>query len=295
MRLLFGTAHVTPAEFNRVKRKCAILAARCAIHNLMQRGTLCQNRHAIDDFPNETGGCLSVTALQFRGVSKTYADTGALDGFTLTVQPGECFGLVGANGAGKTTLIKCMLDFCEPDAGIIEIFGLPHRQTASRARLAYLPERFNPPYYLTGGDFLRYMTRMHRVAYRQGEVDNLLSELDLDPAVLTHPVRTYSKGMNQKLGLAACMLSRKDLYVLDEPTSGLDPRSRIRLKQKLKSLRSEGKTIFFTSHALADVEEMCGRVAVIDKGRLRFAGTPSELMRSQNAGNIEAAFMALVA
>jgi ABC-2 type transport system ATP-binding protein len=261
----------------------------------MKRGTLCQNRHAIDDCHHQTGGCLSVSALQFQGVSKTYADTGALGGFTLTVHAGECFGLVGANGAGKTTLIKCLLDFCEPDAGTIAIFGVPHRQTVSRARLAYLPERFNPPYYLTGGDFLQYMARMHRVAFRQGEVDNLLNELELDPATLTKPVRTYSKGMNQKLGLAACMLSRKDLYVLDEPTSGLDPRSRIRLKQKLKSLQSEGKTIFFTSHALADIEEMCGRVAVIDKGKLRFAGTPAELMHNQNAGDIEKAFMGLVA
>ncbi len=243
---------------------------------------------------------MSVAALQFQGVSKAYAGTsagaptGALSDFTLTVNAGECFGLVGANGAGKTTLIKCLLDFCEPNAGAIAIFGVPHRLTASRARLAYLPERFNPPYYLTGGDFLHYMARMHRVAYNPGAAQALLSELDLDPAALAKPVRTYSKGMNQKLGLAACMLSRKDLYVLDEPTSGLDPRARILLKSKLKTLRDEGKTIFFTSHALADVEEMCERVAVIDAGKLRFAGTPAELIRDQNAGDIEQAFMALV-
>ena len=243
---------------------------------------------------------MSVAALQFQGVSKAYAGTsagvptGALSDFTLTVNAGECYGLVGANGAGKTTLIKCLLDFCEPNAGAIAIFGVPHRLTASRARLAYLPERFNPPYYLTGGDFLHYMARMHRVAYNPGAAQALLSELDLDPAALAKPVRTYSKGMNQKLGLAACMLSRKDLYVLDEPTSGLDPRARILLKSKLKTLRDEGKTIFFTSHALADVEEMCERVAVIDAGKLRFAGTPAELIRDQNAGDIEQAFMALV-
>lgn len=236
-----------------------------------------------------------VPVLQFQGVSKAYGDAGVLDDFTLDVNAGECFALVGVNGAGKTTLIKCMLDFREPDAGTIEIFGVPHRQTVSRARLAYLPERFNPPYYLTGRDFLQYMAQMHRVAYVNSAAEDLLHELDLDPAALAKPVRTYSKGMNQKLGLAACMLSRKDLYVLDEPTSGLDPRARIFLKRKLKSLRDEGKTIFFTSHALADVEEMCERVAVIDSGKLRFAGTPAELIRSQNTGDIERAFMALVA
>lgn len=238
---------------------------------------------------------MSVAALRFEGVSKDYSGTDALTDFNLTVNPGECFGLVGANGAGKTTLIKCMLDFCVPDAGMIEIFGVPHQQTVSRARLAYLPERFNPPYYLTGRDFLQYMAQMHRVTYVDSTAEALLDELDLDPAALAKPVRAYSKGMNQKLGLAACMLSRKDLYILDEPTSGLDPRARIRLKRKLKASRDEGKTIFFTSHALADVEEMCERVAVIDGGKLCFAGTPAELIRSQNAVDIEQAFMALVA
>lgn len=249
-----------------------------------------------------SGEILSVPALRFEGVSKSYAvgkaavpAAGALRGVTFDIGAGTCFGLVGANGAGKTTLIKCLLDFCEPDAGTITIFGVPHRQTAARARVAYLPERFNPPYYLTGRDFLEYMARMHGINYDTVAAESLLCELDLDPAALAKPVRAYSKGMNQKLGLAACMLSRKDLYVLDEPTSGLDPRARILLKRKLAALRNAGKTIFFTSHALADVEEMCERVAVIDAGLLRFAGTPAALIQSQNAGDIEQAFMALTA
>ena len=241
---------------------------------------------------------MSIPALRFQGVTKTYGGVHALDGFTLDIAPGECFGLVGANGAGKTTLIKCLLDFCEQDkthGGTIEIFGISHRLTPSRARLAYLPERFNPPYYLTGRDFLQYMAKMHHTAYDESVATQLLQELDLAVAALDKPVRAYSKGMNQKLGLASCMLSRKDLYILDEPTSGLDPRARILLKRKLKALNSEGKTIFFTSHALADIEEMCGRVAVIDGGKVCFAGTPAELVRAQQAGTMEDAFMALVA
>jgi ABC-2 type transport system ATP-binding protein len=238
---------------------------------------------------------MAVPALRFQGVSKAYAGADALRDFTLQIEPGECFGLVGANGAGKTTLIKCLLDFCEADSGRIEIFGVPHQQTAARARLAYLPERFNPPYYLTGRDYLQFMAKMHRAAYDEGVAAQVLQELDLNPAALNKPVRTYSKGMNQKLGLVACMLSGKDLYILDEPTSGLDPRARILLKRKLKALRDAGKTIFFTSHALADVEEMCGRVAVIDGGTLRFAGTPAELIRAHNASSMEDAFMVLVA
>ena len=248
---------------------------------------------------------MTVPALRFQDVNKAYggsnslvssiAGTKALEAFSLQIDAGECFGLVGANGAGKTTLIKCLLDFCEPDSGRIEIFGLSHRLTASRARLAYLPERFNPPYYLTGRDFLEYMATMHHTSYDKNAAVQMLTELDLDASALDKPVRAYSKGMNQKLGLASCMLSHKDLYILDEPTSGLDPRARILLKRKLLSLRDDGKTIFFTSHALADVEEMCGRLAVIDQGKLRFAGTPAELMHSQNADTMEAGFIALVA
>lgn len=244
---------------------------------------------------------MRVPALHFDNVSKAFGGAGAtsradaVSAFTLSVEPGVCFGLVGANGAGKTTLIKCLLDFCEPDSGTIEIFGVSHRLTASRAPLAYLPERFNPPYYLTGRDFLQYMSQMHRVKYDEATARHLLAEIDLDDDALEKPVRTYSKGMNQKLGIAACILSGKELLILDEPTSGLDPRARILLKRKLKALRDEGKTIFFTSHALADVEELCGQVAVIDGGKLCFAGTPAALIHEQNAATMEAAFMALVA
>lgn len=248
---------------------------------------------------------MNAPALRFNNVRKTYgaaksrgAAVAALDAFTLSVTAGECFGLVGANGAGKTTLIKCLLDFCEPDSGHIDIFGMPHRQTASRARLAYLPERFNPPYYLSGRDYLQFMARMHHdhgAAYDEPRAVEACRALDLDPAALAKPVRAYSKGMNQKLGLAACILSGKDLYIFDEPTTGLDPRARILLKQQFKALRDAGKTLFFTSHALADVEQMCDRMAVIDGGKLCFAGTPAELMRAQGAAGLEQAFMALVA
>lgn len=238
---------------------------------------------------------MSVPALHFQKVSKSYPGGDALSAFTLSVDAGECFGLAGANGAGKTTLIKCLLDFCEPDAGSIEIFGVSHRQTAARAGLAYLPERFNPPYYLTGRDFLRFMANMHGARHDEAAAVQQVQALDLDPAALDKPVRAYSKGMNQKLGLAACLLSGKPLYVLDEPTSGLDPRARILLKREMKRLRDAGKTLFFTSHALADVEEMCGKVAVIDAGRLRYAGTPADLIRMQDADTMEQAFMALVA
>lgn len=236
----------------------------------------------------------ALPALRFAGVGKRYGRTVALDGCTFEVRHGECFGLVGVNGAGKTTLIKCLLDFCDMDAGSIDIYGVPHREERSRTRLAFLPERFNPPYYLTGRDFIAFVLSLQGTPYVAAEVRARLDALGLDPDALGRPVRTYSKGMTQKLGLAACIACRKDLYVLDEPTSGLDPLARARLKSELKRLRAAGSTVFFSSHALADVAEICDRMALVHDGRLRFAGTPAELMAQHGAQNLEQAFLACV-
>ncbi|MDH5534070.1 MAG: ABC transporter ATP-binding protein [Betaproteobacteria bacterium] len=237
---------------------------------------------------------MSPSALRFSGVEKCFGRVAALANFTLEVPAGEVFGLVGENGAGKTTLIKCLLDFCDVDGGRIEIFGVRHRLTAARARLAFVPERFNPPFYLTGRDFLQYLARLHRVPYDELRVEALFKALDLDQSALTRPARTYSKGMTQKLGLVACLLSNKELYVLDEPTSGLDPKARALLKRELRQLRAARRTIFLTSHSLADVEEMCDRMAVMHQGRLRFAGSPGEFVRQFDARDIEQAFLACI-
>ncbi len=238
---------------------------------------------------------MSETALRFSEVTKSFGRVAALADFTLDVPAGEVFGLVGENGAGKTTLIKCLLDFCDVDAGTIEIFGVRHRLTAARARLAFVPERFSPPFYLTGRDFLQYLARLHRAPYDESRVEAMFQALDLDASALTRPARTYSKGMTQKLALAACLLSNKDLYVLDEPTSGLDPKARAFLKRELKQLHAARRTIFLTSHSLADVAEMCGRMAVVHQGRLRFAGAPGEFVRRFDARDIEQAFLACIA
>ena len=233
-------------------------------------------------------------ALTFEKVGKSFGDTAALDDFTLDVPRGELFGLVGGNGAGKTTLIKCMLDFARADRGEIRIFGVRHRLTSARRELAFLPERFNPPFYLTGRDFLKYMAELHRVRYDEDRAREIFERLDLNLSALQRPARTYSKGMTQKLGLAACLTSGKALQVLDEPTSGLDPKARALLKKELRALRAAGRTIFFTSHALADVEELCDRMAVLHGGRLRFAGTPAELKARYSTSLLEEAFLSCI-
>ncbi len=236
----------------------------------------------------------SSSAIRFSGLKKSYAGVAVLRGLDMSVPAGRTFGLVGMNGAGKTTLIKCLLDFCEFDSGRVEIFGIPSRETQSRSRLAFLPERFAPPYYLTGGDFLRYMATLYGSAFVAARAEKALADLDLDPAALRKPVRAFSKGMTQKLGLAACLLSGRNLLVLDEPTSGLDPKARALLKARLQEARSAGRTVFFTSHALADVDELCDEMAVLHNGELRFSGTPAALRQRFEAGNLEQAYLACI-
>ncbi|MBU3739588.1 MAG: ABC transporter ATP-binding protein [Rhodoferax sp.] len=234
-------------------------------------------------------------AFRFSQLRKKYGAREVLHGIDLEIAPGEFFGLVGMNGAGKTTLLKCLLDFCGTDGGSIAIGGVAHTETESRRPLAFLPERFMPPYYLNGRDFLKYMLQLQSLPYHEPSALEMLTALDLDAAALDRPVRAYSKGMTQKLGLAACFLARKDIYVLDEPMSGLDPKARALLKAQLSSLRQTGRTLFFSSHALADVEEICDRMAILHQGELRFVGSPAECRAHYGTQTLEQAYLACIA
>ncbi len=231
------------------------------------------------------------TSLEFRGVGKSYADLDVLRGFDLVVEPGATVGLVGTNGAGKTTLIKCLLDFCHLDRGAISIFGNDHRNTSARAKLAYLPEHFQAPAYLTGERFLRSLLGLHGRVYDKVAVLQMLGRLDLNPDALQRRVRTYSKGMSQKLGLALCLLADKPLLVLDEPMSGLDPKARYLLKQQLVEQKRLGRTIFFSSHMLSDVETLCDNIAILDRGQLQYVGSPAQCCEKYNASDLEKAYM----
>src|SRR5947209_17030089 len=201
-------------------------------------------------------------SVRFLGVSKSFGRAEVLRGIDLDVHSGECVGLAGVNGVGKTTLIKCLLDFCDLDSGSIQIHGTPHRRPQARARLAFLPERFTAPYFLTGREFIAMMLQLFGSRYEEERVRAMFAALDLEAAALEQPVRAYSKGMTQKLGLAACFLPGRDLYILDEPMSGLDARARVRAKDLLLKLKSDGRTVFLISHSPADIEEVCGQVTV---------------------------------
>jgi ABC-2 type transport system ATP-binding protein len=233
-------------------------------------------------------------ALRIAALHKRYGTFDALSGVELEIAAGEAFGLVGSNGAGKTTLIKCVLDLAAHDAGAIEIFGEPAARPASRRRLSYLPERFNPPHYLRGREFLALMFELAGATRDDERVFAVCDALELERAALAQPVRTLSKGMTQKLGLAGCLALPRELYLLDEPMSGLDPAARVAVKSLLRRLAAEGRTLFFTSHVLADVEELCSSLAVLERGRVRWRGAPAALCERYAESSLERAFMRCV-
>jgi ABC-2 type transport system ATP-binding protein len=233
-------------------------------------------------------------ALRFSGVVKHYGDQAVVDRFDLETEAGESVGLIGVNGAGKTTLIKCLLDLTALDAGHIEVFGVTHRDPDARSHLTYLAEHFIPPYYATGDELLRFLCHLHGVQYDRRRAEVEAEKLDLDLDALSKRVRAYSKGMSQKLGLVACLLTRRPLFVLDEPMSGLDPKARASFLNRLLELKQSGDSLFFSTHLLSDVESICDRIAVLHSGALRFFGTIDEFVREQNATDLEGAYLRCV-
>jgi len=224
-------------------------------------------------------------------IVKKYAGKCVLDKVDLEIKPGEFFGLVGMNGSGKSTLIKAILDLISIDAGSITIQGCSHRMVASRKNIAFLPDRFSPPAHLRGQDFIQYMLRLHGSFCEQQQIANILDGLELDKSVMREPVNKLSKGMTQKLGLASCLLSGKSLLILDEPMSGLDPRARVLFKKQLAQLKQQGVTVFFSSHVLADVEEMADTMAVLHNSKIYFSGTPDNFKQQYHGDNVEQAYM----
>ena len=229
--------------------------------------------------------------VRFSRVGKKFGRLPVLSGIDLAIPAGRFLGLAGVNGAGKTTLIKCLLDFCDIDTGTILINGIDRRRPQAREGLAFLPERFMPPYFLTGREFVRSMLRLSRRPYEEERVRAMFADLDLDSTGLDKPVRSYSKGMTQKLGLAACLLSQRDFFVLDEPMSGLDPKARARVKTILRRLQAEGRTLLFTSHSLADIEEICDHMLVLHRGVFVFSGPPAALRERHGVTSLEDAFL----
>ncbi len=192
-----------------------------------------------------------------------------LKGISLTVREGETFGYLGPNGAGKTTTIKCLLGLIHPDAGTISIFGRPHASPRSRQALGFLPE--NPYFYdyLTAREFLAFTADLFGLCREEKDerIGRLLKLVGLERAT-DLPLRKYSRGMLQRAGLAQALINDPKLVVLDEPLGGLDPLGRKEIRDIIVRFKDEGKTVFFTSHILQDIEMICDRVAIIVGGRI---------------------------
>ena len=227
-----------------------------------------------------------MNALEISRLFKTYtgkklAKVAALQDLSLEVHTGEVFGFLGPNGAGKSTTIKILMGLLRPTAGSVSMFGKPVQDAQSRLKVGFLPE--NPAFYdfLTAREYLQFVGRtfsMKDEAVKSASI-KLLELLDLTKAA-DRPMRGYSKGMIQRLGLAQAMLHDPDLYLLDEPMSGLDPVGRSLVKEIIKDLKSRGKTVFFSTHITADIEVVCDRVGIVAGGRLRTVDSVANILQS---------------
>ncbi len=223
-------------------------------------------------------------AIEIADLSKTYrgkrgAKVEALRNLTLSVEAGEVFGFLGPNGAGKSTTIKALVGLIEPTSGTARIGGIDVRKPLARAPLGYLPE--NPAFYdyLTGEEYLLFVGRVFGTNEEvlADRVTTLLRRLELYDA-RKRPIRSYSKGMVQRLGLAQVLVHDPDICILDEPMSGLDPLGRALVKEMILELKAQGKSVFFSTHITADVEAVCDRVGIIFQGELRVVDRVDRIM-----------------
>lgn len=204
----------------------------------------------------------------------------AIRALSLTVSQGEVFGFLGPNGAGKSTTIKTLLGQIQPTSGTVKLYGRPSELPLARSQVGYLPE--NPAFYdfLTAQEYLGLVGRIYGMSAAEigKAASRVLETLSLEDAA-KRPIRGYSKGMVQRLGLAQALLHDPQLFVFDEPMSGLDPVGRALVKDLMLDLKKHGKTIFFSTHVIGDVEAVCDRVAIIVKGELRADNVVAEIMQ----------------
>lgn len=202
----------------------------------------------------------------------------ALKNFSLNVESGSIFGLLGPNGAGKTTLVKILLGITFPTSGEVKIFDKPISDITYKYKVGYLPENHRFPNYLSGEQVLSYYGRLSGLSVKDvnQKIPEMLSMVGMSDWGKTK-IKKYSKGMMQRLGLAQSMLNNPELIFLDEPTDGVDPIGRKEIRDILLNLKNSGKTIFLNSHLLSEIELVCDKVAILDKGSLVKSGTIEEI------------------
>jgi len=218
----------------------------------------------------------------------------ALKGLNLSINAGETFGFLGPNGAGKTTTMNVLLGFLNATSGQAYLFGQNVREPIARQRIGYLPELTYYYKFLTAEELLRFYARIFNIPRREREkrIDEVLKLVELDHA-RTRQIKTYSKGMQQRAGLAQALINNPDLLILDEPTSGLDPLGRMKVREIIQRLKDDGKTVFFSSHELGEVETICDRVAILHQGELKREGRVDDITREFNC-DLEQAFLRII-
>ncbi len=229
------------------------------------------------------------TAISIQGLTKKYVDVWAkqeviaVNNLNLEVQEGEIFGFLGRNGAGKTTTIKMLLGLIFPTAGDATILGKPMGDNVVKSMISYLPEETYFYDSMSAWDLLDFYGRLFRIpgAERQRRIKLSLEKVRLQPDAWKRNIRGYSKGMRQRTGIAQALINDPKVLFLDEPTSGLDPIAHAELRDIVASLKDEGKTVFLSSHQLADVELICSRVAIIHRGKLLRTGQITDLVAGE--------------
>ena len=232
--------------------------------------------------------------VEFRAQNSSGLKKVAVKDLSLRVSAGEVFGFLGPNGAGKTTTMNVLLGFVNATSGTAFLFGVDVRQPIARQRIGYLPELTYYYKFLTAEELLRFYARIFGIPRAESDrrIEQLLKLVELD-AARKRPIRTYSKGMQQRAGLAQALINDPDLLILDEPTSGLDPLGRMKVREIIQRLRNDGKTVFFSSHELGEVETVCDRVAIINQGELRVEGRVADLVEQYHA-NLEKIFLNII-
>ena len=232
--------------------------------------------------------------IEVQQLTKRYGPFTAVNDVSFKVERGEILGFLGPNGAGKTTTMNVLLGFVRATSGTASLFGVDVREPIARQRIGYLPELTYYYKFLTAEELLRFYARIFQIPRGETErrIDELLKLVELEPA-RKRPIKTYSKGMQQRIGIAQALINDPDLLILDEPTSGLDPIGRMKVREIIQRLNSAGKTVFFSSHELGEVETVCNRVAILHQGELKCEGRVQDLV-AEHKMNLEQVFLKLI-
>src|SRR5580704_10470803 len=234
-------------------------------------------------------------AVQTEHLTKVYRDfwgrdkVRALDDLNLTIHRGEVFGLLGPNGSGKSTTIKLLLGLIFASKGSATVLGQPAGSTAINERIGFLPEESYLYRFLNGEETLRFYGQLFKIPRKElnKRVPALLDTVGLDAKARKRKLREYSKGMARRIGLAQALINDPDLILLDEPTTGLDPIGTKEMKDLIKSLRAQGKTVLLCSHLLADVQDVCDRLTILFRGKMMTLGSVNELLQVRDVTQVQ--------